>query len=80
MRDFDPAIDRLGARCRFSAAGDGGSPCADAAGGRKAPRQEIAVGSAPGSAAGAMGVWSLRLTQLSVGNAIERLGRALSDV
>ncbi len=37
-----------------------GSPRADAAGVRKAPRHEIAVGSAPGGAACAMGIWPRR--------------------
>src|SRR5258708_28020507 len=40
--------------CRFSDAGKGDSPRAPAAGVRKAPRHEIAVGWAPGGAAGSI--------------------------
>src|SRR5713226_6704245 len=43
--------------CRFSDAGKTCSPRAHAAGVRKAPRHEIAVGGAPGGAASAMGIW-----------------------
>src|SRR6266853_4395782 len=46
--------------CRFSDAGKTCFPRADAAGVRKAPRHEIAVGGAPGGAASAMGIWAGR--------------------
>jgi len=46
--------------CRFSDAGETCSPRAHAAGVRKAPRHEIAVGRAPGVAASAMGIWAGR--------------------
>jgi len=50
----------LCAMCRFSDAGMTAYPRGEAAGVRKAPRHEIAVGGAPGGAAGAMGIWAGR--------------------
>ena len=45
---------------RFSDAGMTAYPRGEAAGVRKAPRHEIAVGGAPVGAAGAMGIWAGR--------------------
>src|SRR5258708_3553098 len=53
-------VVRARALCRFSDAGKTCSPRAHAAGVRKAPRHEIAVGGAPGGAASAMGIWAGR--------------------
>src|SRR5258706_10019020 len=53
-------LEELPVLCRFSDAGKTCSPRAHAAGVRKAPRHEIAVGGAPGGAASAMGIWAGR--------------------
>jgi len=47
----------LCALCRFSDAGMTAYRCGEAAGVRKAPRHEIAVGGAPEDATGTMGIW-----------------------
>jgi hypothetical protein len=54
-------------------------PRAAAAGGRKAPRQEIAVGDAVAVQRGLWVIWPLRMTRVSAGNAIEGLDRSWSN-
>src|SRR6266481_3768496 len=59
--------------CRFSDAGKTCFPRADAAGVRKAPRHEIAVGGAPGGAASAMGIWAGRACQCDLMAAVRMI-------
>lgn len=67
--------------CRFSDAGKTCSPRADAAGVRKAPRHEIAVGGAPGGAASAMGIWAGRACQCDLMAAVRMiaLGQKIAE-
>jgi len=67
--------------CRFSDAGKTCSPRAHAAGVRKAPRHEIAVGRAPGGAASAMGIWAGRGCQCDLMAAVRMiaLGQKIAE-
>jgi hypothetical protein len=67
--------------CRFSDAGKTCSPRAHAAGVRKAPGHEIAVGRAPGGAASAMGIWAGRGCQSDLMAAVRMiaLGQKIAE-
>jgi hypothetical protein len=67
--------------CRFSDAGKTCSRRADAAGVRKAPRHEIAVGGAPCGAASAMGIWAGRACQCDLMAAVRMiaLGQKIAE-